>query len=335
MAGQGCPACSNPAIQSSEKTEAGLDSLGKGDFRVTLNVITGLDYQGGHSNHTGLTPKKEVIDVPLHNHVVELDFSRMEFSFEYTFAVNWTGWLRVPYDIKHQVASIEYVEASSAFEKEAIIRNRDNHHRNETYKGFSDLRFLAARRLAKILTKNDRLDFAIGTSLPIGKTEYNPIKAGENGEKHLHIQFGTGTFDPLAELYYALSISNKTFFSVFTIGKLPFYENNKNYKGPVEFTGGISINHNLHFNYYRFYRNINLLANISSFYQSQALWDNEPDPNSGLLAYNGMIGLSVKLRNGLSVSPGYRYPIYQSTLSRNGDTFEFGPTFLLNVSRAF
>ncbi|MBL4736361.1 MAG: hypothetical protein JKY18_13690 [Flavobacteriales bacterium] len=39
---QACPACSNPALQSSEKLEAGTDTLHKGTFRITLNVTMGI-----------------------------------------------------------------------------------------------------------------------------------------------------------------------------------------------------------------------------------------------------------------------------------------------------
>jgi hypothetical protein len=75
---QGCPACSNPALQSSEKLEAGLDTLKKGNFRATLNVTNGFDYQGGHPHDKGLAQNGQVIIVPLHEHIVELDFGRTE-----------------------------------------------------------------------------------------------------------------------------------------------------------------------------------------------------------------------------------------------------------------
>ena len=65
---------------------------------------------------------------------------------------------------------------------------------------------------------------------------------------------------------------------------------------------------------------------------SRAKWDGQEDPNSGLYAINGMIGATLLFKNRLVITPGFRYPIYQRTLTIEGDTFEFGPTFLLNVS---
>lgn len=89
-----CPACSNPALQSSEKLEAGMDTLYQGAFRATLNITNGFDYQGGHFSDHGLSPEGKVIEVPLHEHIVELDFVRSELALEYTFATNWTVWLQ-------------------------------------------------------------------------------------------------------------------------------------------------------------------------------------------------------------------------------------------------
>lgn len=323
--GQACPACSNPALQSSEKLEAGLDTLQAGAFRFTLNLTSGFNYQGGHPNWKGLTSSGEVIEVPLHDHVVSLDFLRTEFSFEYTFKENWSAWLRVPYDLKHQEASIEYVEPVNEAEQLAILRNRDIHHRNETYTGLSDFRFLVAHRINGVLGKNGRLDVALGSSLPIGRTEGDPLAAGKRGEKHMHIQFGTGTFDPLLELHYATFLNDKTSLAFYTINKLPFYENSHGYKGPVETTSGVSLG-------YQLTDWMGIRGTFANFSQSYAEWNDVDDPNSGLISYNGNVGVTFRTLKGLLITPGYRFPISQRTLSHEGDTFEYGPTFLLNIS---
>jgi hypothetical protein len=326
--GQACPACSNPALQSSEKLEAGLDTLNAGAFRTTLNLTSGFNYQGGHPNWKGLTASGEVIDVPLHDHVVSLDFLRTEFSFEYTFKKNWSAWLRIPYDVKHQEASIEYVEPVNETEKAAILRNRDIHHRNETYTGLSDFRFLVAHRINGIFGKNGRLDVALGTSLPVGETEGDPLTAGKIGEKHMHIQFGTGTFDPLLELHYATFLTDKTSLALYTINKIPFYENSHGYQGPVETTSGVSLG-------YQVFDWMVIRGTFANFSQSYAEWNGVKDPNSGLISYNGNLGVTFRTLNGLLIAPGYRFPVSQRTLSNEGDTFEYGSTFLLNISYLF
>ena len=328
VAGQACPACSNPALQSSEKLEAGLDTLYSGVLRTTLNLTNGFDYKGGHPNFKGLSPEGEVSVVPLHNHLVELDFLRTELSLEYTFKKNWSAWLRIPLDVKMQTASMEYPEPVTPLEQEAILRNRDIHHRNENYTGITDLRLLFAHRLNGFLFKSGRLDFALGSSLPTGKTEENPLTAAAEGAKHLHIQFGTGTFDPLLELHYSASLTGRLALAVFTINKIPFYENGKGYKAPKETTSGLSLG-------YRLNDWLSPRLTIANFSQSHAKWDSVDDPNSGLISYNLTANLTFFLKNGLTISPSYRLPLTQKTLDEQGDTFEYGPTFLLNVSRPF
>ena len=323
--GQGCPACSNPALQSSEKLEAGADTLQKGNFRVTFNGTGGLNYQGGHQNFSGLTTDGIVIDVPEHEHIVNLNFLRSEFAFEYTFVTNWSYWLRVPYDIKVQTATVEFTATSSLVEQEAIIRNRDNHHRKESYIGLSDFRLFIARRFNGAPGKNGRVDIAFGYSIPVGSIEEDPIKAGNNGEKHLHIQFGTGTFDPLLELHYTTLLSKKVSLALFTMNKIPLYENKHSYRGPLETTSGISTG-------FRFNNTVSLRTTIATFSQSQATWDGVEDPNSGLFSVNGRVAGTFRLASDLMLSAGYRFPIYQKTLSSTGDVFEYGPTIVLNIS---
>jgi len=326
--GQACPACSNPALQSSEKLEAGADTLHKGTLRVTFNATNGFDYQGGHPEHTQLTSDGQLIEGGLHEHIVDLDFLRSELSLEYTFKDNWTAWLRTPYDIKVQTASVNFISDFTEQGIEGIVRNRDIHHRNETYTGFSDFRLLVAHRFIKFLGEKSRLDLAFGTSLPIGKTEENPLLAGEEGEKHLHIQFGTGTFDPLLELHYATFFTKRLSFALFTMNKVSLYENDKTYKAPFETTSGFSFG-------YKASKWLVLRTTFANFSQTQALWNGKPDPNSGLISFNGTIASTFRLKNGLMITPGYRFPVYQRTLSSEGDVFEYGPTFALNVSHAF
>jgi len=325
---QACPACSNPALQSSEKLEAGIDTLYQGAFRITFNATNGFDYQGGHLNSKGLSQSGQSIDVPLHEHIVELDFVRTELSLEYSFKNNWTVWLRMPYDVKIQNTSVNYLEPVTQDEQESILRNRDIHHRNETYSGFSDVRLLVAHRINSFLFKNGRLDFALGTTVPIGKIENNPLVAGQNGEKHLHIQFGSGTFNPLFEFHYVVGLSNRFSLAFYSINKLPFYKNNKGYKAALETTSGIGIG-------YRFNNWFFVRSTFANFSQGQAKWNGIKDPNSGLISFNSTANLTFKLKNGLSITPGYRFPISQRTLSDVGDTFAYGPTFVLNVSYLF
>lgn len=325
--GQACPACSNPALQSSEKLGMGFDSLASGTIQVALNITNGFNYKGGHPNKKGLTASGDVITVPLHQHVVDLDFLRTELNLEYTLATNKSIWLRIPYDIKAQESSIVFTEPVTEAEREAIIRNRDIHHRNETYSGFSDIKLFFSKRYNNLFSGEGRLDLAIGSSIPTGKTEEDPLAAGAEGKEHLHILFGTGTFDPLFEFHYNSLISDKLLLGIFSINRISLYENQFGNQGPFETTSGISIGYLIH-------KDITLQSTLANFSQTQAEWNDVKDPNSGLISYNATFSSTIKIKS-FSISPGYRIPVYQRTLSGEGDVFEYGPTFTLSLYSKF
>ena len=104
----------------------------------------------------------------------------------------------------------------------------DPHHHDETLFGPTDPWFLLrfGARAGKLVTAA-----RIGGSLPIGRTEPNPYVLGAEGKWHEHIQFGTGTFEPIVGLGLSydtgpvrLDLSGMAFFSL--------YENGKGYRGP-------------------------------------------------------------------------------------------------------
>jgi len=68
------------------------------------------------------------------------------------------------------------------------------HHRNETLAGPGD-GWLSAR--GALMAGPVRVGGRVGTTLPFGRTEENPFALGEAGLQHQHVQFGTGTFNPL------------------------------------------------------------------------------------------------------------------------------------------
>lgn len=206
-------------------------------------------------------------------------------------------------------------------------RNMEIHHRNETYHGFSDAHLLAAHRFSDLLWEEDGFVLSLGTSLPIGKTEENPLELAREGRKHLHIQFGTGTFDPLLEFNYLVPLSESVSFSLFATGRFPLYENSKGYRGSIEAAAIPTLR-------WAAAEWITLHANYTFYYQSTARWDGERDPNSGLVAHMGLVGATFQLSEDTSIGLDLRFPIAQRTL-QGGGVWEFGPMVLVSVSFGF
>ena len=287
-----------------------------------------MDFEGGHREDEGISPSGQVVSVPLYRHEVSLDFVRTELGIEYTFLDDWDVWLRVPYEVKAQNVSLRRVEPAALDQVLAQKRHTDTHHRTETYTGLSDLMLLVGHRLGDLLVEGDALTAAVGFTIPAGQTERNPFEAGDRGVEHLHIQFGTGTVDPLLELYYHLPLPADLALGVSATGRFPLYENPKTYRAPVEVTGNIRLG-------YALTSWLDIAADFTTFWQSFGYWDGHRDKNSGLLSILAAVGITVRPGAGLAINLGVRYPLYQRTLSKDGDTFEQGPSFLFSVSWLF
>ena len=192
-----------------------------------------FDAQGGHFETKGVSPDGEVITVPRHRHHVKLNIFRVDIGLKYQFGSDWILESNIPYETKTQEATIEELPKYpvTATQREAILHNRDNHHRNETYTGLTDTEAFLGYQTQGLLIDNDFLMARIGTTIPFGKTEEDPWKLGDKGFKHLHIQFGTGTFNPIADLHYSLPLYKGLGANGSIRGKFPFYENSKTYQG--------------------------------------------------------------------------------------------------------
>ena len=253
-------------------------------------MLTSPDAQGGHVSQKGLSPTGKIVRAPLHRHHVAMSVYRFDVRLQYLLNNRWTLQANVPYAIKNQEASIEWINRGSFEDEQAILRNRDIHHRDETYTGFSDVELFLGYKMLGILKTDDILFARFGSTIPIGKTEENPWKLGDAGLKHLHIQFGTGTFNPIANLQYSLPLHRDATMTTSVRGTFPVYENSKNYRGTPELTYSAGVT-------YRLFDWLSFNANYLGFYQSSASWAGERDINTGLRYTVAAIGMSVATLN--------------------------------------
>ena len=291
-------------------------------------MLVSPDARGGHLESRGLSPTGEVVDAPLHRHHVALSTYRIDVGLRYLLNGQWMLQANIPYAVKNQDASIEWIDPVTSEDKEAILRSRDIHHRNETYAGLSDLDLFLGYQIQRLFKANDRLFVRLGTTVPTGKTEENPWKLGDTGIEHLHIQFGTGTFNPIANLQYSLPLYRGLTITASARGMFPFYENSKTYRGSVElsYTAGFT---------YRLFDWLSFNGNYLGFYQSAAAWAGERDVNTGLRYTMAALGMSIVTLNDISVSANVMFPLTQETLYDAGDAIEFGTLVSVATSYPF
>lgn len=101
------------------------------------------------------------------------------------------------------------------------------HHRNEALVGLADANL--SLRWAESFYSGWWIIARLGSSLPLGRTEENPFTAGDRGEKHQHVQMGTGTFDPFTSIAFAQSFALWQV-SFYGQASLPLYESSKGFK---------------------------------------------------------------------------------------------------------
>ena len=304
-----------------------------------------FDAKGGHLEDEGVSidqsGNRRIVKVPQHRHHVILNIYRVDIGVKYLLGSQWLLEANLPYESKVQDANVEKIEGVKykPDEWEAIKENGRIHHRNATYTGLTDSEVLLGHFRIGILTEKDYFMGRVGTSIPFGKTEKDPWKLGEMGKEHLHIQFGTGTFNPIVDLHYSLPIYKGLATNTSLRAKLPFYENSKTYRGSNELTYSAGVS-------YRPNKWVSFQGGYLGIYQSFARWNGEIDKNTGLLFGMASFGTSITTPFNVPLSLSLLLPLHQKTLYddsdafvdgqyEESDAFEFGPLVSLTVMYSF
>lgn len=287
-----------------------------------------MNFEGGHLETKGLSAAGQVVTVPQHRHQVSLDFQRIELGLARQLSEGWTARLRMPYDIKQRRARLELVEPATDEEVASMQRNLDIHHPSETLRGVADPHLLLTHHVAALLGEGDHFVVSLGTSIPLGRIEENPYLLGGAGQAHEHIQFGSGTFDPLAEALYTTPLADGLELTLSATGRFPITENRKGYEAPIEITAEVGLGLDLN-------ERLSVHSGWSLLYQDFAHWDGVRDINSGVVTHGVTAGLVYTLESDVSVLAAVRLPVSQRTLDSGGDTFEMGPIFQLGFTCGF
>jgi hypothetical protein len=248
--------------------------------------------------------------IPDHRHLVTLDLTHTELSLDYALTAGLTGSLRIPYDIKDQTVRYTTLDGQPF-----VPPYGDIHHRTETLRGVSDLQLTALFPLGGLLV-------GAGLSFPSGHTEPNPIVLGREGRKHEHIQFGSGTVDPLLSLLWSPTIGRFTLAAA-ADAQIPLYENSHGFRAPV--TVRYSVGPHLALG------STGVSLEFAGQYQSIGRWDGEIDEGTGF--HNGGVFLRATflVAKGWRVTPGVYREVYSDSLSE--ESFRQGTTYSIVLTR--
>ena len=292
-----CAGCRNPSLAVSRGNQGPLP---EGALRAGLSA-TGTSVHVVHEAGCADPANCDEVPVqPAHLHDQRLYPLELRLSGEYALSDAFAVDAQLPFRIV--ATSVEYTTPEGASYEPL---DEGVHHRDETLAGLGDpwLLFRAGDYVERFW-----LAARAGVSLPLGGTEENPFELGDRGQRHQHIQFGSGTFDPVVVLELARSFDGLEL-QAFAQGLFPLYENRHGYHAPWRVYGGTSLG--------------TLLAGklfgslgVEAFHEDAEEWDGErrQDGNLGRTEVLGAATLSHAF-GATEASLGVRVPFYRHIVS--------------------
>jgi hypothetical protein len=259
---------------------------------------------------------------PPNQHDQVLYIAELRSIFEYAFDDAWGLEAQVPVKLTDTRIVYRRLDGTIFTPDYTTI-----HHRNETLFGIGDPTLSARHNLRFAGTV---ISLRAGMSIPLGDTVRDPFLLGEMGLEHQHIQFGTGTFDPL----FAFELSR-------TLGpvsarihgqtQLILYESQRGFRAGNRYAAGVLASMGI----------AGPLAVSASF----DVINEQPERWSGEIQQDGNLGRTDLLAGGSLIlnlgtydfSAGLRVPIYQHIIMSHDEPGQLTYPALLNftVSRAF
>ena len=244
-----------------------------------------------------------------HRHRIELAWWRTELDASMALGDGWGMELYIPFDVKDQKVRFALPNGSS-FDNPA----GEIHHRTERLEGLGDIELSGLLEVAE-------WRFALGIGLPTGGIEEDPYELGALGRIHQHIQFGTGTFDPIARISWSGEIGA-------TLGiRAPLYENRKGYKGStvIDFAAGPTL---------EITEGMSVSLRYTAMYQTRAEWKGEADRNSGYFLQGISASFPIDLGDGMVLRPSVLWSL-DVDVRAGADNFEMEWLFGISLDLSF
>jgi hypothetical protein len=150
---------------------------------------------------------------------------------EYAFTSHWGVEGHLPFRVTRTTIQYKTLDGAPYTPLDPTV-----HHRDETLMGIGDPWLLGRfnATFAGVL-----MTARAGTTLPLGRTEPDPFSLGDMGLRHQHIQFGTGTFDPLLGLDLSRPVG-KLQLNAYGLAQLALYQSSKGFQAGTRAFAGFS-----------------------------------------------------------------------------------------------
>jgi len=294
--------------------------------RRTLGVALSVTGTGAHTGHVESCPDINgpgcaAMAVPDEWHDLTLFFGELRLHAEYGIL----SWLSADLLWSLRVVHVGF-QLEDAVTRQPITPpfGADIHHRTETLVGLTDpwLSLRAARVLGPWA-----FVFRAGLTLPVGSTVPNPFELGREGLPHEHIQFGTGTVDPLAAIEVHRAIGR---FAVagWMLAKTSLYENSYHYQAGSQLLAGANVSSAL------WTRGFWFMLGALVYDEAPERWDGVTESEGNLGRTDLMLDTAVSWRfaSRWSMTLSARVPLYSRAVGAQLNTPAIGE---LGVARSF
>lgn len=259
--------------------------------------------------------------VPDQWHNLKLFFGELRLHAEYGI----TNWLSVDLLWSLRLVHIGFqLEDAATRQPLAPPFGEEIHHRTETLVGLTDpwLTMRAAQVLGAWA-----FAFRAGLSLPVGSTVPNPFALGREGRSHEHIQFGTGTVDPIVGVEMQRAIGRFTL-GGWMLARASFYENTHGYRAGSRYTAGLQVGSDLWRPRWWF------VLGALVYNEQPERWDGITETEGNLGRTDVMLDTSVSWQfyGRWSISAGARVPVWSHAVGAQLSTPTIGQ---LTISRPF
>jgi hypothetical protein len=195
------------------------------------------------------------------------------------------------------------------------------HHRDESLLGIGDPWVLV--RWSGDLG-GTTISARVGASVPVGRTETNPFILGSQGKRHQHIQFGTGTVDPILALDLSKAFG-RWLVSGYGQGQASLYENSHGYRSGLRISAGAQTGRKI-------WRSLTGSLGLEGLYEGPERWDGriQQDGNLGrseVLAALSLVHAFPKTTLGMSA----RVPIYRHIVAGDEPSGKFSSPLMLGI----
>ena len=261
-------------------------------------------------------------DVPPSKHDQRFYIGELRLSAAYGLSDSLAMEIQVPYRVTK--ATVKFENLGGA---ELPPGYESIHHRNETIQGFGDPR--VGGRSGWTIAGADA-SLGLGLTVPFGNIERNPFRLGDEGKKHQHIQFGTGTFNPWVDLYARRPLGPVTL-GVGGGALLPWQDNQYGYRAGTRLNGGVSVS-------LPAWRKLESGVRVDIAHEEAERWDGrvQADGNIGRteVLVAGSLGYPI---GGVRVSLDVAVPVWRRVPKGHGDQgqLEYPGVVGVGITRSF